>query len=447
MGETEQEGVNVAAMLADAPWSGWQKGVLALLSLAYLVDGIANQSLGLAVPVLMKAWGLPREAFAPVAAIGLLGLTMGAVGGGVLGDRIGRRPMMVGSVAVFGVLTFAQGWAGSLHDLLWLRLADGLFIGAMIPNGAALIAEYAPRSQRAVALAIGMTFIAVGAMMAGMIGAVVIPAAGWQGLFHVLGGVAVAVALVLAMGLPESPIHLANRPGCHQRLRKIAARCGLTLGEGPIMAGPATGKPATGRLSLDTLFADGVGPSTIALWIAFFFCLLANYAMFSWVPAMLAALGFALSLTSLGMTALSFGGIVGGVASGWMIREWGSRGTVLGLAAGGIVAATVTGLVVHGKVDSLAVIFALLALIGFFTAGLLNGLYTFSAFIYPDHARGTGVGAAAAAGRVGAIASSWAGVVALGMGGAGGYFLLIAGALAIAFVAVAMIRHQIPGAA
>lgn len=446
MGETEHEGIDVAALLADAPWSAWQKGVLALLSLAYLVDGIANQSLGLAVPVLMKAWNLPREAFAPVAAIGLLGLTIGAVGGGMLGDRIGRRRMMVGSVAVFGLLTFAQGWAGSIRDLLWLRLADGLFIGAMIPNGAALIAEYAPRKQRAVALAIGMTFIAVGAMMAGMIGAAVIPATGWQGLFHVLGGVALAVAAVLALALPESPIHLAARPEAHPRLRAIAARCGLSLGEGPILAATA-GKAATGRLSLGTLFADGVGPSTIALWVAFFFCLLANYAMFSWVPAMLAALGFALSLTSLGMTALSFGGIVGGIGSGWMIRQWGSRGTVLGLTAGGIVAATVTGLVVQGKLDSLPLIFALLALIGFFTAGLLNGLYTFSAFIYPDHVRGTGVGAAAAAGRVGAIASSWAGVVALGMGGAGGYFMLIAGALAVAFVAVALIRHQIPKAA
>jgi len=95
---------------------------------------------------------------------------------------------------------------------------------------------------------------------------------------------------------------------------------------------------------------------------------------------------------------------------------------------------------------SLSVILALLALIGIFSAGLLNGLYTFSAFIYPDYVRGTGVGAAAAAGRVGAIASAYAGVMALGIGGASGYFLLIAGSLAISLIGVALIRRQIPRA-
>jgi len=82
--------------------------------------------------------------------------------------------------------------------------------------------------------------------------------------------------------------------------------------------------------------------------------------------------------------------------------------------------------------------------IGTFSAGLLNGLYTFSAFIYPDTARGTGVGAAAAAGRVGAIASSYAGVIALSIGGASSYFLLIAGSLAISLFSVALIKRQIP---
>ena len=102
------------------------------------------------------------------------------------------------------------------------------------------------------------------------------------------------------------------------------------------------------------------------------------------------------------------------------------------------------GMLINNQVQNLNFILAFLALIGFFSAGLLNGLYTFSAFIYPDHARGTGVGSAAAAGRVGAIASSYAGVIALSWGGASSYFLLIAGALFVSFITVALIRKQIP---
>lgn len=92
----------------------------------------------------------------------------------------------------------------------------------------------------------------------------------------------------------------------------------------------------------------------------------------------------------------------------------------------------------------LAVILGFLFVIGIFASRLLNGLYTIPAFIYPDRARSTGVGSAAAAGRIGAIASSYAGVIALSVGGVSGYFQLIAASLGISLIAVAMIKRQIP---
>ncbi|MCW3838315.1 MFS transporter [Sphingomonas canadensis] len=437
--------VNLNAALDDSIWTGRQKLILALIALAYLTDGIANQSMGLAIPALMHDWGMPREAFASIAAFGLLGLTLGAVVGGMLGDRFGRRTTMIASTAFFGAMTMAQAWVTNPQELLALRFLDGIGIGAMIPNGAALISELTPRRERALALAVGMTFIAVGAMVAGLIGNLLLDPYGWQGLFLALGGIALLVAALLFVALPESPIYLVNSGASQERLRAVAARCGLKLGEGTIGANTPD-KASTHRTPLGALFTPDVASSTIFLWIAFFFCLLANYAMFSWVPAMLAALGFKLSLTSLGMTALSLGGIVGGVGCGWLIKRFGSRATVLSLGSGGVIAALGLGLMIMGEVKSLGVILASLAVIGVFSAGLLNGLYTFSALIYPDHARGTGVGAAAAAGRVGAIASSWAGVIALGIGGASSYFLLIAGALAVSVAGVALIRRQIPKA-
>ncbi len=442
--EAGGQAANVNELLDAGAWSPFQKFILGLMSLAYFTDGIANQSLGLAIPALMQDWGLEREAFASVAAIGLLGLTLGAVVGGMLGDKFGRKTMMVVSTGFFGLMTIAQAWATDTTILLALRFLDGIGIGAMIPNGAAVISEFTPRRERPLALAVGMTFIAVGAMLAGLIGAAILEPYGWQGLFVVLGGIGVVVALLLALLLPESPIYLANAGTDQDKLRGIAQRCGLPVAGDMILVANALDKSATKRRPISELFEPGVASSTVFLWLAFFFCLLANYAMFSWVPAMLASLGFALSMTGLGMTALSFGGIVGGMGSGWLIKQYGSRVTVVTLAAGGVVMAFALGMLINAQIDTLPVLLSFLALIGFFSAGLLNGLYTFSAFIYPDHARGTGVGAAAAAGRVGAIASSYAGVIALAWGGASSYFLLIAGALLVSLVSVSLIRKQIP---
>lgn len=434
--------VDINTLLDEGAWTPFQKFVLAVLSLAYLTDGVANQSIGLAIPALMQDWALPREAFALVAAIGLVGLTIGALVGGVLGDRFGRRTMMIVSTALFGVFTMAQALATGPADLLALRFLDGIGIGAMIPNGAAMISEFTPRRKRAFALSIGMSFIAVGAMVSGLIGSQIIEPYGWQGVFIVLGGIALVAALILLVFLPESPIYLANSGASQAKIRAVASRCGLKVGVAVITASdPHAG--ALRRRPLSALFEPNVASSTLFLWIAFFFCLLANYVMFSWVPAMLASLGFALALTGLGMTALSFGGILGGMGCGWLIGKFGSRGVVMTMASGGVLASLALGLLISSGVQTFATILCFLFVIGIFCSGLLNGLYTFSAFIYPDSARSTGVGAAAAAGRVGAILSSWAGVAALSLGGASGYFMLIAGSLAASLVMVALIKQQV----
>lgn len=436
--------IDIGEVLDNAPWSGKQKFILALLALAYLVDGIANQSLGLAIPALMTDWGLDRGAFASIAAIGLVGLTIGAFLGGYMGDRIGRRPMLIGSVLLFGAMTAAAGLATNSTELFWLRFFDGLGMGAMIPNGAALIAETTPKRHRAVAIALAMVFIAVGNMSASMVAALVLPTHGWEGHFVVLGSLAVIASVIFVFTLPESPMFLARHADRTAAVRKSMARLGISLPEqfeATVPDGP--NRPST--KSTEILFAPEVRTSTLALWGAFFACLLASYAVFSWVPAMLTDLGFALALASMGMMMNGIGGVVGGVLSGWLIQYFGSRPTMLICSAGSIISASGLGYLIYIGQSDLTLIFGTLLLIGFFNANVHNALYTLAAFIYPLHARSTGVGSAAAVGRIGAIASSYVGVAALAVGGASGYFAVIAVAMAVTFLGTLMIRHHIIG--
>lgn len=441
--EGNRESVNVGVMVDDGPWGTYQKLIISLLAAAYLVDGIANQSLGLAIPALTSAWGLPREAFASVAAIGLVGLTIGAALGGILGDRFGRKPMLVGSVLLFGTMTVAAGFSPSITALFWLRFLDGLGMGAMIPNGAAMISETTPLRKRPMAIAVSMVFIAVGSMSAGLIAAAVLPAYGWEANFQVLGAFGVVVGLVFLFVLPESPMFLARVKGNSSKLAAIMRRMGHDFDSTTQLINVAPG--GGGRFSgLGVLFADGAAKSTLALWLAFFFCLLASYSIFSWVPAMLADLGYPLSLASLGMTANGAGSIVGGVLSGWFIERYGSRQSILACSIGAIASALALGGLIFAGATSLPVIFSALAVLGFFVANVHNGMYTLSAYMYPPHVRSTGVGAAAAVARVGAIASSYVGVAALALGGGTSYFLVIALSIAMAFIGTAMIARHVP---
>lgn len=440
--ESNAADVNIGQLVDQGEWGAYQKFIVALLSLAYLVDGIANQSLGLTVPALMKDWGLARDAFASVAGIGLIGLTLGAVIGGYMGDRVGRRPMLVGSVLLFGAMTMAAAHVDNVHQLFWLRFADGIGMGAMIPNGAAMISESTPGRHRAMGIAIAMVFIAVGSMSAGLMAAAILPLHGWRGTFTALGATGVAVAIILALALPESPMFLARKRGRTPALDAVMRRFGQPLPAGATVNDRApTGHKAAGY---GVLFTQGVAGSTIALWVAFFFCLLASYSVFSWVPAMLNQLGYPLSLASLGMTANGAGGIVGGVLSGWFISGFGSRATILWSCAGAAVAAITMGICISVGLTSLVVLFSLLAALGFFISNIHNGMYTLSAYLYPPEARSTGVGSAAAAGRVGAIASSWVGVAALSLGGGTAYFMVIAVSAILSFIGTALVKRHIP---
>ncbi len=438
----KNQGADVAAMIDHGSWSRYQKSIVALLAVAYLVDGIANQSLGLAIPALTKAWGLDRSAFASVAAIGLVGLTLGAAFGGFLGDRIGRKPMLVGSVFLFGAMTMAAGEATSLSLLFWFRFLDGLGMGAMIPNGAAMISETTPLRHRTNAIAITMVFIAVGSMTSGVIASMILPVYGWQTHFHVLGALGLVAALLLVFRLPESPLFLARVKGNGPRLSQTMARFGLELDPGAALGAPPK---AGGRFSsIAILFGPDVRRSTLALWFAFFFCLLASYSVFSWVPAMLADLGYPLSMASLGMTANGAGGIVGGLISGWVIARFGSRRAIIVSAALTALTAAVLGGLIYAGITNLVLVFSALAVLGFFISNVHNGMYTLSAYMYPPHVRSTGVGAAAGVARIGAIVSSYVGVAALAIGGGASYFLVIALAILLSLIGTALVTRHIP---
>jgi len=432
--------IDVTRSLEDGAWSPFQKIVLALAALAFTVDGLANQVLGLALPALIRDWGLARQAFAPVAALGLVGVALGTALGGLLGDRYGRRAGLIGSLLLFGVMTAVAAGARSLDALLALRFLAGLGIGGAIPNGAALIFELTPVRLRGAAIALSMTFVPVGGVVSGLLGAWVLPRWGWRALFLVSGALPVLLAIAFVFVLPESPRFLARLPRHRAALLALLRRCGQHIdASSELIAERARAVHAP----LAELFGAELLHDTLALWVAFFFCLLASYSLFSWVPTLLMGAGFPLSMTSLGMTAFNLGGMIGGVAGGWLIACLGSRAAVLGLAGAASLGAVALGVL---PLDVHAIRLAMLALLieGFFIGGLHNGLYTVAAFLYPPFARATGIGAASGTGRIGAVLSSFTGVLALQLGGSSGYFWLVAGACALALVGSALVRRHVP---
>jgi AAHS family 4-hydroxybenzoate transporter-like MFS transporter len=431
---------DVGMRLETGAWSRFQKIVIGLAALAFAVDGLANQALGLAIPALIRSWHVSRAAFAPVAALGLIGVALGAALGGMIADRWGRRLALIGSVVLFGVATALSASCRGIGDLVVLRFIAGLGLGATIPTATSLVAEFTPSRRRSLAVGIALIFIPLGSVASGLIAAKILPAYGWRSFFAVGGLLPLALAAILAATLPESPRFLVRRPERHAQLAALLRRLGYPCGADAVFVDHVHGVP---RSSSAALFGAAARRDTIALWGAFFFCLMALYTVFSWAPTMLAGLGFGLAATSSALVAFNIGGIGGAIGSTWLIYRIGSRLTLLGLCFFGIVGAAALALMPIGPAHGLLWLVLAFIFESFCIGGFQNTLYPIAANLYPPFAKATGVGAAAAAGRIGAVASSFTGVLSLGWHGASGYFIVLAAIMAAGLGCASLVTHHI----
>jgi ACS family D-galactonate transporter-like MFS transporter len=121
---------------------------------------------------------------------------------GLVADRLNRKWLIVGSLAVWSAVTLLMGHAQDFSQLYGLRALMGLSEALYIPAGLALIADCHQGHTRSLAVGVHMTGLYCGQALGGF-GALAADELSWRLTFQVLGGVGVAYSLVLAVALRE----------------------------------------------------------------------------------------------------------------------------------------------------------------------------------------------------------------------------------------------------
>lgn len=405
-------------------WNGTRVLGVTLSALAIIFDGFDNQALGLAVAGIAREWHVAASALAPASFMSLAGMTVGTAIAGMLGDRLGRRKMMIASVAMFGLFTLATALATNIESLTLIRFLTGLGLGGAMPNATALAAEFSPVRARPFAVTATIVCVPLGGVLGGMVAANILPTHGWRAMFLVAGAIPCMLALALALWLPESPSFLALKAAKQEDGAAIVPQSRHGMGQ---------------------LFSPALLRDTVGLWAAFFLCLIAVYTTFSWLPATLASAGFDQKTASLGLASFNFGGVAGALLAAVLIGRLGSRVTMTSLAAIGAMIATLALLAGTGGLSRTGLLMVLTAL-GFTVNGVQTTMFALASHVYPSAMRTTGVGAALGFGRVGAMASSLAGFYLLSSGSTVGFFTLLALAMTGCAVALAVIVQHIPSA-
>ena len=374
-----------------------QIGVVAICTLIQMCDGYDVGSIGWAVPSLTHAWDLPPSAFSLAFLWSNLGVMTGALASGPIGDRFGRKPLLLASVAIFGLASLASAFAPSLGVLSALRFFTGLGIAGAFSGTTALTGDYTPQRLRATMIMVTFTGAPLGGFVGSLIVAALLRHYAWPVIF-VLGGVfPLVLLLVMALWLPESPRFLARKPNPSPREQALLARLDITQAEEdshPVDI--AEENP------VKMLFGRGYALQTVLLWIIFFCSLLNLYLFVFWLPEVLHLTGMTPPQAVFASSLIPLGGIFAVLYLGLLIDRFGPQRALALHYALGIVFVALIALVALPYLALLAVIF----FAGTTIIGSQTGANAACGALYPARMRTSGIGWALGIGRLGGIAAA-----------------------------------------
>lgn len=365
-----------------AGWLGWVFDTMDQTLHPFVQEPAMRELLG---PAATTAQIAQRNGL--VMAVTLAGFAAGGVVFGLVADRLGRTKALSATILLYSLFTGLSGLAGSWQQLALFRFLSGLGLGGEWAAGAALVAEVWPERLRAKAGALLQSAGSVGFVLAGLV-ARLIGADSWRHVYFV--GLAPALVLLfLRLFVRES-----------ESFVQVQAARAAQRGSGGELS----------RSPLRVLFLPAHRRDTILATLLAFVVLVVLWGGAMWIPSAvreLAAPGLA-SLSAADRASrlyaytfrsgllLNVGSLVGFLAFAPLADRLGRRGAFAVYLVGGLIAFPVAFL----GTPSLAHIFALLPVVGFFAIGIGSGFPIYLPELFPAYVRATGTGFCFNAGRL-----------------------------------------------
>lgn len=385
----------------QSPTAGMRHCAAWICGLVLMLEGYDIAAAGYVVPSLVDAWHLKPTAFGQALAAANVGMLFGSLLAGWSGERIGRKSSLIGSMAIFGMFSFASAFAGSPSQLAALRLFTGLGLGSGTPLTMALASELAPPERRGRLLFLVSAGAPIGYTVGGLIASQLVPAFGWSAIFLIGGALPLVLLPLFAKMLIEY-----RAPDCTPSVLRRPSR-------------------------VAALFSDAFASRTVLLWVINLLSLMAIFLVVLWLPALLHATGFGTSSAVFAATMYSAGLTAGPLLMAlWVDRVGMTRILTWSLALGGV-CVLVT---VLADLPLWLLCFTILgAGIG---GGSQAGVISLSSLVYPPDLRATGAGWALGIGRLGSILGPLLGGVVLTYGHTPRNVLIAASVAAFAAMAL-----------
>ena len=374
-----------------------------------VLEGLDIQAMGVAAPRLGAELHLPGGVLGQALSSSNIGLVVGATLGGWLADKIGRKPLLIASVLVFGAFTLGTMYAFNYESLFALRVGAGLGFGGALTNLMAIAAEVSSQNKRGSTGAMMFCGMPVGGGTVALISWLT-PTQNWRLLFLIGGLAPLLIAPALTMFLQETRgASKASGSRATTRLRfwlmtvpvyaglSLAATLVVPVAFAPWLAIAPTVVLAYAFIHRQALFSEGRALASVLIWLIFLPTLLILYLVLNWLPSLVSAKGFPMD-ASLASVWFNYASVIGALLFGLFVDKLGVRWPLMISYAGLVVS-----LFLLSGAAGLSAILILSGMLGFFLLGANYSLYGAAASYYPRVVRGRGAGGAIAWGRLGSI--------------------------------------------
>jgi len=403
--------IDVQSFIDGRKMSAYQISVIVICVAVLVLDGFDAVMIAYVAPALAGMLHLVPKQLGPLFAAGLGGLTVGAFLCGPAADKFGRKRVLIASVAVFGGFTLASALTTELSSLITMRFIAGLGLGGAGPSAMALIAEMCPRDRRSTQLAWLGCGIPLGGGIAGFVAAKMIPAYGWSSMFVVGGVLPLLLLVVIAARVPDSVRfllvrHAAGQDKVRSIMRKLAP--GIDFSNAVFDAQ----RESKSRALVGELFPNGLGASTLLLWLAAFCTLMVVYFLTNWLPILLHSTHRSIGETSLLLSLFLVGSPLGSLSVGFLMDRYSRYACMVVSALIAAACLILIGNVVGNLLPAAIVIMA----VGASCGACVTGSSILASFMYPTAVRATGIGWTAGFGRLGSVFGTLSGTVLLATG-------------------------------
>ncbi len=220
----QKKAIDVGEVIDSAKFFPVPFGIAVMMIVIMLTDGFDLFTMGYVGPYLIQDWDISRADLGPVNTAGLVGMAIGSVLLGWLGDQIGRKKAYVACLALLFVGSTLCFLSQNLWQLTTFRGLMGLGLGGVTPLAATLISEWTNKRVRSVAVACVIVAVPLGGTLAGVVAEWVIPAYGWRSMFFIGAAAPLVLFVLFSYILPESPKYMAQHPAQHKKLARALNR-------------------------------------------------------------------------------------------------------------------------------------------------------------------------------------------------------------------------------